>query len=595
MQQQSNTDIDRRAYAKQMRDFHYPNVTPQIANVVSEPLYRPFIASKLAKVPSEFHAHLLNEYADRSIDGANPKANTWLRESVDASFENGGLPLTASDDEITNYAESKSKMIRDLLATQMIRTPESIIDWIESVCKNAGITAPHQKTLMSKVERVCDANWWRRRLRKDLMQKREAGAINMGLVHSNAGLYISDFGLERQRQSNKRSLEFLQSIELINELGEVLNLDEIFNSNVSNPQIRFYEMITRAKGLEDYANQLGLIGLFVTNTCPSHMHARHRESGKRNSKYDGTTPKEAHQYLGRQWAKARAEFKREGINPLFIRIAEPHHDGTPHWHTLIFVKPEQRNNLIAIMRHYALEHFGNERGAKESRFKCEDINPSKGSAVGYIVKYLAKNIDGKCVGLDYESIGEDAASTVERVTAWARTWGIRQFQFSEHCPVTIYRELRKVRNMPNIESMQPHWSACDKGDFHGFINSMVIAPMTLVTEFKQSSRYPDEQIEIIKGVELNGAFLETRIHTWVLRKKDSPAVPWTCVNNCTELIPKKEKIKPFHVKKSHVNGLEEFEGKYKKPKNEKHHHTNENNYQVVRNSRVYNESLRDFH
>jgi hypothetical protein len=538
MQMQLNSDIDKRAYAKQMRMWHYPNVTHSVITAVSEPLYRPFVANTLSKVPVEFHPSLLAEYAERSINGANPKANEWLRESIDEAFASNGLPLNADEDDISHYAESKSKMIGSLLASQTITMPESVINLIEDICARAGINAPNQKTLMSKIQRVCDPKWWRKRLRKDLMQRREAGAIKMGLVHKNAGLYISNYGLERQRQHNKRSLEFLQGIEAVNELGEMLDLAEIFNSNVSNPRIRFIEMVTRAKGMENYAKQLGLVGVFITITCPSSMHARHRESKRRNSKYDGTTPKEAHQYLCRQWVKTRAELGREGISPLFLRIAEPHHDGTPHWHVLIFVTPEQKTKLVDIMRHYAMERDGDERGAKDSRFKSEDIDQSKGSAVGYIIKYIAKNVNGENVGLDYESDGDDANNTVERVTAWARTWGIRQFQFSENCPVTIYRELRKVRNTPKIEAMLPHWNACNQGDFHGFINAMVSAPMSLVTEKKQSSRYPDEQIDVIRGVELNGAFLETRIHTWVLRKKDSSAVPWTCVNNCTELSSK---------------------------------------------------------
>lgn len=561
-----------------------PLVTPQVIETVSEPLYRPFVAYTLAKIPDEFHPTILTEYADRSPDGANPKANEWLRESVGATFEGAGLPVNANDDDISRYADKKSKIISDLLANQMFTTPESVIYLIEEICANAGIHALSQKSLESKIQRVCDPKWWRKRLKKDLMQKREAGAIKLGLVHSKAGLYLSNHGLDRYRQSNKRSLEYLQSMEVVNELGEVLDLAEIYDSNVSNPKIRFVEMVIRAKGLEDYANQLGYVGIFATQTCPSRMHARHSESGRRNCKYDGTTPKEAHQYLGKQWAKARAAFKREGINPLFVRIAEPHHDGTPHWHTLIFVKPEHKDKLIEIMRHYALEHDGNERGAKESRFKYEEIDRSKGSAVGYIIKYIAKNIDGKNVGVDFESGNEDATDTVERVTAWARTWGIRQFQFSENCPVTIYRELRKQRTKPKFESMYPHWEAADRGDFCAFINAMAIAPMKLVTEAQQSTRYSNEQIEIIKGVELNGEYLETRVHTWVFRKKDSHAVPWTCVNNCTGF----KKIKPFWVNDSLINGLEAFEGKYKKPSKMRHIHTIENHLQEEGVSREKN-------
>lgn len=586
MQPQFNSEIDRRAYAKQMREYHHPNVTTQIESAVSEPLYRPFVARSLANVPDEFHQSLLNEYVAHSINGANPSANEWFRESIDEAFSSEGLPLNASNDDISNYAENKANMFRDLLAAQFITAPESIISWIEDVCHNSGITAPQQKSLMSKVERICDAKWWRRRLRKDLMQRREAGAIKMGLVNSNKGLYISDHGLERQRQSSKRSLEWLQGFEMVNEIGEVISLEDIFNSGVSNPKIRFVEMVTRVKGYEFYANQLGLVGLFLTITCPSRMHARGKASGRHNKKYDGTTPKQAHQYLCKQWSKSRAAFKRDGIDPLFVRIAEPHHDGTPHWHMLVFVKPEHKTKLIETMRHYALEHDGNERGAKETRFEIEEIDSAKGSAVGYIIKYIAKNIDGKNVGLDFESPEQDVAATVERVTAWARTWGIRQFQFSEHCPVTICRELRKIRTIPAIESMQPHWTACDKGDFQGFINAMAVAPMKLWTEQQQSSSYPDEMIDVIRGVELNGERLETRTHTWVLRKKDGLIVPWTCVNNCTELGTNREKIKPLIVHLAHKNGFEGFNGKYKEPKNRNNSYTIENHLQVGGSSYV---------
>lgn len=580
MQPQFNTDLDKRAYAKQMRMWHQPNITPEVIAAVSESLYRPFVASTLSKIPDEFHPTILTEYSDRSIDGANHKTNTWLRESTEEAFAGEGFSLTATDDDISRYADSKADMVRSILASQLLTTPDAILGWIESICKSAGISAPKQNKLMSKIERVRDAKWWRRSISKQIMQRREAGAIKMGLVNSRKGLYISDYGLERQRQRNKRSLDWLKSSEMVNEIGETIALEDIFNAGVSNPKVRFIEMVTRAKGYEFYANQLGFIGLFLTITCPSRMHERHRKSGRHNGRYDGSTPKQAHQHLCHQWAKARAAFKRDGIDPLFIRIAEPHHDATPHWHMLVFVKPEHKENLIKIMHRYALEHDGNERGAKESRFKIEEINPDKGSAVGYIIKYIAKNVDGKGVGLDYESEGQDIATTVERVTAWSHLWGIRQFQFSEHCPVTIYRELRKIRTMPTFEAMQPHWTSSDKGDFHGFINAMVIAPMKLWTEQQPSSRYQDEIIDAIRGIDLNGERLETRVHTWVLRKKDSLIVPWTCVNNCTELGVSRQKNKADYGDHHTQNGFEKLKGKYKEPENAKDNGTNENHFQV---------------
>lgn len=85
-----------------------------------------------------------------------------------------------------------------------------------------------------------------------------------------------------------------------------------------------------------------------------------------------------------------------------------------------------------------------------ARVDFEAINWARGSAAGYIAKYIAKNIDGKSqsgegLGVDYESDTLlSMAETVVRVDAWASHHGIRQFQQIGGCPVTIWRELRRI-------------------------------------------------------------------------------------------------------------------------------------------------------
>ena len=94
------------------------------------------------------------------------------------------------------------------------------------------------------------------------------------------------------------------------------------------------------------------------------------------------------------WSCIRAKLQREKIKIYGFRVAEPHHDATPHWHMLLFVAPEQRKRLREIIHHYALQDSPDEEGANKHRFKYESIDPSKGSAAGYIAKYISKNIDG---------------------------------------------------------------------------------------------------------------------------------------------------------------------------------------------------------
>ena len=77
-------------------------------------------------------------------------------------------------------------------------------------------------------------------------------------------------------------------------------------------------------------------------------------------------PDEENTYLNKQWQKTRAEFKRQNIEPYGFRVVEPQHDGTPHWHMLFFIESDKLKTLQSVIRHYALEVDGDEKGAAET-------------------------------------------------------------------------------------------------------------------------------------------------------------------------------------------------------------------------------------
>lgn len=199
--------------------------------------------------------------------------------------------------------------------------------------------------------------------------------------------------------------------------------------------------MVRIKGFEMVADILGHAGEFYTLTTPSRMHAC-LNNGRNNPRFDGTTTLQAHEYLTHLWALIRSELNRQGIRPYGFRVVEPHHDGTPHWHLLLFMPHEHREIVREVMRQYALAENGNEPGAQTHRFKAVAIDPAKGTAAGYIAKYIAKNIDGH--NLTQDLYGNDAVEASERITAWANIWGIRQFQQIGGPSVTVWRQLRRL-------------------------------------------------------------------------------------------------------------------------------------------------------
>jgi len=502
---------------------------------------RRFLVTQFAPVPDRFKPKLLSEYAAIKQAKSRGDANVWARKLREL-FGGRGLDYAADDSEIVEAAEKAARDVRSKLPHCI--TEAITLEQLGRVAERYEIPMPKIEKIEQIVARMRTEGWWRRQLRKRF-SKLEAAAISTGFVHKRAGLYASDETVNRRIKQKRKSARLLETIEAIHtQTGQVCTLAELAATNVSNPVNRHAELMTRIRGIEEFAALTGFVGLFLTLTTPSRMHARMAATGEVNPNYTETRPDSAQKYLLKKvWSVAQAKLQRNGVDYFGVRIVEPHHDGTPHWHMLVFVRPDHKALFTTIMREYALRDSPDEPGAQERRFTVKEIDLTKGSAAGYVVKYIAKNIDGDGVGDDYEaSEAADTRDTSVRVEAWASVWRIRQFQFFGVPTVTPYRELRRLDSIPDAlkDQLAAAWEAADEGDWRTYMqlhrDGLSLKPLW---EERASNTYQGEFNKRVRGVIVNGGMhLTTREGEWIVQEKSSArrerlSSPWTCVNNST--------------------------------------------------------------
>lgn len=94
--------------------------------------------------------------------------------------------------------------------------------------------------------------------------------------------------------------------------------------------------------------------LFVTITVPSKFHpTRFTSAGKvvPNPRYEhALTPRDAAQWLAKEWQRLRARIARAGVTVWGSRLLEPHFDGVPHMHVLMFCRQADVQYVRAAVR-----------------------------------------------------------------------------------------------------------------------------------------------------------------------------------------------------------------------------------------------------
>ena len=461
----------------------------------------------------------------------------------------------------------------------------------------------------SLLVRLLDESWWLRKINRAWAIYCELIAILTGQVRKGVSPYASAHAVREFTQRKAAQQAWMAGMSAVNEeLGQEIDLADAIMASVANPAIRRHELMVRMRGFEDMAQEQGKLGLFLTLTAPSSYHAWRQGSKDKaktyqNEKFNGACPTDTNRLLCKQWARFRAALAREGIMAFGFRVVEPHHDGTPHWHCLLFINPEHQRDFLTLLAY----HFTAAERAElkmpngdlldalaemkirnkmprikwlldvnspavvkaiNPRVNWKEIDPTQGSATGYIAKYIAKNIDGHKVGMDYEAEAPVDHTTIA-VAAWASCWRIRQFQQIGGPAVSVWRELRRLGDEV-IEwdcILEAARHAADNNRWGDFIDAMggIDLPrkehlIRLSKRLDEAANKYGEDVLKLMGVitDIGMTTAVTRTEGWQIVRKDvtgsglgeqrehavgerselplsgGSRAPWSSVNNCTE-------------------------------------------------------------
>lgn len=514
----------------------------------SVPHYRGWVGDQLGKFSGL--REIVGDRFDRGDIVDDIEANTALR--VLAGSNEINEPVIAAG---LQHIRIKWDMSREQL--------EATAEELAHICK---VVVEHGNDKEAQVKRVCqvadvghvfplpawerktvNARWWRGVLRRESGRRTEQKLRGLGLVSKKTGLYLSEFTFAGWVAGQRRAADLMDGAELVDsQTGEILALSDAAAAGVASLENRRAELMTRIRGQGEIAEHFGLVPLFLTLTCPSKYHLY--SGGGKNSKYNESSPREAQQYLCLVWSRIRSHLARLDVGLFGTRVVEPHHDGCPHWHMLLFVESRHKYDLLEVIKGYSLEEDGGERGAEQRRVEMVELS-SCGDAAGYVAKYISKNVDGFGVGEDYESEGKSTIDTSLRVRAWASLWGIRQFDSLGDASVTCYRELRRVAadagKAAEVDSMAVDaMKGADDGDWFAYsmanggpfcaLKDRPVRPYYSEIRPVSGSKRVGAYGEIIKAVV--GFYTVARVtvsrwREWVLNFKGA-SPPWSRVNNC---------------------------------------------------------------
>jgi len=428
-------------------------------------------------------------------------ANCWIRETIDQI-------KTRSNIKLAFLCKSDCAELAKLAAKHCFDQAGEGVPFNEKAPLPYGIDydSVTGKTNETKNQRVSQEKWWRRRIERLCNQTTELINYDLEIVKAEKNEYCSTWNTKRRISNKQAEALYLENTFIGTKDGKTsLKLADI----AKKPEHKIAELYTAAKGLEKIQKTKGYSWIFVTVSCPPEFHPNPAK-GKRSWDRE-LTPKDSSQHLQGGWARTRAQTAKNGIEMFGIWSKEPHKDGCPHMHALIYAHSDDLEQIEKNLR--------NQFGQSDQAVKV--VKPDgRATPTTYILKYLMK-----AVGCEQAPNKKGQIENHDSVEAASALWGYRKYGFfGVKSSLGLWRELRRTADLEESEipeNIKRTRQNAIAGDFERFVLGLYDGVELLKEEFE--NQYGETQKKVIGIIDANtGEGILTHKETWVTLKPNYP-------------------------------------------------------------------------
>jgi hypothetical protein len=446
-------DYRRALYRKAQRRGAHPTI----------PSDRDLYAAARGGVP-EHHGHGVGAWIDAELEErrAASRGRPFLEDLSDlwgpiaANVDPATMRLLdASEDGVHEEAERRAERARE---RQQARREAQ---------RGAG-KQPADQTPDESRER--DVAWQRNQLRKQLALADLYFGQAAGLVGRHSP-FVSRNSMDRYQRRQKLAREWIEQHGITD--GErAVPLAQVVDAAAA---AREAEMYALALGMEREGERRGYATMFLTLTLPPDYHPAPHTDGRNWDPDNG--PEAQKEELAARWTRIRAACRRRGFMPFGMWVKEPHADGTPHLHAMLWAPADRLDDLEAIAR----RHFPADGGPAEAACEARRFGAGKAgregraSAATYMMTYIQKQqqTDRRQV-IAFDGRDADQLAERDRYRAWATSLGVRRFGFIGLTPGTRTRwsAIYRAEELPDDPHARAAKTAMNRGEWDAAVRAL---------------------------------------------------------------------------------------------------------------------------